>query len=96
MGPIAPIDAAFRPIEPAGIAAPSGSGFAKALGEALASATEAQRAADGAAEAFATGHTGDVAATMLTVEQASLSLQFLLQIRNRLLEAYQEIQRLAV
>jgi flagellar hook-basal body complex protein FliE len=96
MSPIAPISAAFRPIEPPGVQAASGSDFAKAFGQALANVAETQRAAETAAQEFATGQTGDIAGTMLKVEQASLSLQFLLQIRNHLLDAYQEIQRLAV
>jgi flagellar hook-basal body complex protein FliE len=40
------------------------------------------------------GETRDVAGTLIAVEKANLSFQLTLQIRNKLLEAYQEIVRM--
>ncbi len=96
--PIAPISATFRPIEPVTgeRVAPSGAAFADTLKTAMADAGAAQQAADAAARDFAAGKTADVAATMIAVEQAAISFQLMLQVRNRLLEAYQEIQRIQV
>jgi len=37
-----------------------------------------------------------VTATMVAVERASISFALMLQVRNRLLDAYQEIQRMQV
>jgi flagellar hook-basal body complex protein FliE len=96
MGPIAPVQVAIRPIEPPDVQPAAGGDFAQTLRDTLAGVVKGQQAAESAAEAFATGRTGDIASTMLTVEQASLTLQFLLQVRTRLIEAYQEIQRLQV
>jgi len=100
--PIAPIPVSLPPVEaPGGRAAARpapgpASGFADTLRGVIAEVTESQRAADAAARDFATGKTTDVAATMIEMEKASVSFALMLQVRNRLLEAYQEIQRIQV
>jgi flagellar hook-basal body complex protein FliE len=94
--PIAPIDPVIRPIPPVGQAPAGGPGFAEALRTAVAEVEASQRAADSAARDFATGRTTDVAATMIAVERAAVTFQLVLQVRNRLLEAYQDIQRIQV
>ena len=43
---------------------------------------------------FAMGKSHDLHEVMIASEKADLSLKFLLQIRNKLLEAYQEIMRM--
>ena len=46
------------------------------------------------AEDFAVGKKTNLHEVMIASEKADLSFQFLLQIRNKLLEAYQEIMRM--
>ena len=46
------------------------------------------------AEDFAVGKKQNLHDVMIASEKADLSFQFLLQIRNKLLEAYQEIMRM--
>jgi flagellar hook-basal body complex protein FliE len=94
--PIAAISAAtVRPIAPAGTSGQApGAGFAQTLKDAIADVNRTQQTAEGAARDFAAGRTTDVAATMISVERANVTFQLMLQIRNRLLEAYQEIQRI--
>jgi len=70
--------------------------FAEALERAVRSADELQRRADAAAAALADGRTDDVHAVMVAVEEANLALQLAIQVRNRLLEAYQELIRMQV
>jgi flagellar hook-basal body complex protein FliE len=97
---IAPVSAAtIRPIEPAGAARPSApaaasQSFADMLRSLVGEVQETQRVASTAAQDFATGKTTDVAATMIATEQAAITFSLMLQVRNRLLEAYQEIQRI--
>jgi flagellar hook-basal body complex protein FliE len=95
---VAPISSAIRPIEP--IAPPRVGGtsgnFADTLKNAIAEVDRTQKAAESAAQDFAAGRTTDVAGTMIAVERATVTFQLMLQIRNRLLEAYQEIQRIQV
>jgi len=95
--PIAPIDAAIRPIAPAGGAgAAGGVRFADTLRDLVGEVEQAQKAAEEAARAYATGRSTDVTATMIAMERASITLALMLQVRNRLLEAYHEIQRMQV
>ncbi|MFQ5829763.1 MAG: flagellar hook-basal body complex protein FliE [Candidatus Methylomirabilia bacterium] len=67
--------------------------FGQALKTAIAEVNQAQLSADEAARSFAVGKTRDVASTMLEVEKANVTFQLMLQVRNRLLEAYQDILR---
>ena len=46
------------------------------------------------AEDFALGKKNDLHEIMIASEKADLSFRFLMQIRNKLLEAYQEIMRM--
>jgi len=45
-------------------------------------------------ENFALGKSNNIHEVMIASEKAGLSLRFLLQIRNKLMEAYQEITRM--
>ena len=90
-----------RGVSPVGVRAGSPlqqalSGFAEALERAVRSAEELQRRADAAAAALADGRTDDVHAVMVAMEEASLALQLAIQVRNRLLESYQELVRMQV
>jgi flagellar hook-basal body complex protein FliE len=94
---IEPISSVVRPIVPPRTGRePAGSGFAETLKDAIADVDRAQKRAEVASQDFAAGRTTDVAATMIAVERASITFQLMLQVRNRLLEAYQEIQRIQV
>jgi flagellar hook-basal body complex protein FliE len=71
-------------------------GFAALLEQALAEVNALQRRAEAAAADLATGRAQDTTAAVVALEQASIALQFTLAVRNRLLEAYQELMRLTV
>jgi flagellar hook-basal body complex protein FliE len=45
---------------------------------------------------LATGATGDIQKVVTSVEEANLSLQYMMSIRTKLLDAYSEISRLQV
>ena len=55
-----------------------------------------QQKADKAIESLATGEVKDIAQTMIAVEKADLSFELMTQIRNRIVEAYQEVMRMQV
>lgn len=94
---INPIADSIRPIQPVSVpSATTGQTFGDLLKQAVTEVVRGQRAAEVAAEEYATGRTTDVASTMITMERANITLQLMLQIRAKLLEAYQEIQRLQV
>ena len=51
---------------------------------------------DKAARDLATGKSHDLNKAVTSIEEANLAMQFTLSVRNKLLEAYQEIQRMQV
>jgi len=83
------------PVAPA-VGARGGDGFADTLTRAVAQVNDLQLAARDAAVALAAGAPLDSAKAFVTIEKANVSFQFALQIRNKLLEAYQEIMRMTV
>ena len=89
---------ATRPLETArGAASAGASGFADALGKALASVDDAQQRAQGAAQRFQMNDPEvTLEETMIAMQTADLSFQSLVQVRNRLLAAYHEIMNLQV
>jgi flagellar hook-basal body complex protein FliE len=48
------------------------------------------------AQAFAQGRTSDVHSVMIAAEQATMALQLTTQIRNKAVDAYQEIMRISM
>ncbi len=85
-----------RTIAPAVSAAKPSEGFGTSLREALGTVNRLQQDAAQAAENFSVGRTQDVASTLITMEKANLGFQLALQVRNKLLEAYQEILRMPI
>lgn len=55
-----------------------------------------QKDAQQASVDFAVGKTEDIHNVMIAQEKANIALQFTVQLRNKLLEAYQEIMRMPI
>jgi flagellar hook-basal body complex protein FliE len=70
--------------------------FGQFLSEALHSVESAQVEADTAARKLATGEIRDIAEVTIASEKATLALQLTVQVRNRVIEAYQEMMRMPV
>ena len=91
---------------PLRIYAPPGEGGAArpttgpAFGETLAGAVDrvdaAQKTADAHVEAFVAGEAGNVHDVMIAVNQAEVHFQLLTEVRNKLLDGYQELMRMQV
>ena len=47
-------------------------------------------------EDFIAGRTDDIPSVLIAAEKASTSLQFVMEIRNKVMEAYQEIMRMQI
>lgn len=69
------------------------SGFLK---DALNNVNDAQQTSDKMTEKLIKGENVDLHQVMIASEKASVSLQATLQIRNKVIEAYQEIMRMQV
>ncbi len=70
--------------------------FAALLQGALTEVNDYQLAAEEAARLLAAGLLTDVHQATIAAEKAELSLQLTLEVRNKLVEAYQEIMRMQV
>ena len=88
--------AAPRPAAPATGDKARATDFGAALGKALAEVNTLQLDAEQATRALASGQAQDMTQAVVAMEKASIAFQFALQIRNKLLEAYQDIMRMPV
>ncbi|MGN6356240.1 MAG: flagellar hook-basal body complex protein FliE [Novosphingobium sp.] len=80
---------------PAQGSGPAG-GFADALKSALDGVNSTQQNADNVTAAYERGEVTDVAKVMLARQEAGVAFEATLQVRNRLLSAYQDIMRMGV
>lgn len=71
-------------------------GFGDTLEAALKAVNQQQDAARAASDAYERGETVDVAKVMLARQQASVSFEATLQVRNKLLSAYKDIMSMPV
>ena len=73
-----------------------GNQFGSLLGNAIGTISEMQKAADAAAQAFAVGDNIDLHDVMIAQEQSSIAFQLGMQVRNKVVEAYQDVMRMQV
>jgi flagellar hook-basal body complex protein FliE len=74
----------------------SGGGFGEAMKTALAQVNEAQQNSTAMTEAYERGEITDIAAVMLSRQQASIGFEATMQVRNKLLSAYKDIMSMPV
>lgn len=86
------------PEQPGKTTAPDGGkgGFADVLKDSLSQVNAMQQKADAAITALATGEKVSLHETMIAMEQADVSFRMMMQVRNKIVEAYQEILRMQV
>ena len=73
-----------------------GDKFAQALKSSIAGVNEAQITADRSAEQIAAGETKNLHEAMIRLEEADIALRMMVQVRNKAVEAYQEVMRMQV
>lgn len=72
-------------------------GFANALKQSLDSVNETQQSASSLAQAFESGTTTkSLAEVMLATQKAGIAFQATVQVRNKLVQAYQDIMNMSV
>ena len=103
MGPITGVASGIAPIidvastGSTGTAGKTGGpGFLDSLKSAIGNVNDAQREAGRAVDALMTGDTQDIHRTMVALQQADVSFQLMMQVRNKLVTAYEEIQRMQI
>ena len=70
--------------------------FTNLLHDTMNRVNDLQQAADDAAQNFAVGEATSIHDTMIALEKADLSMRLMLQVRNKAIEAYQEVMRMQV
>ncbi len=85
------------PVEsPGGASAPAGAGsFADALGNAIGTVDALQNDSDAESQKLAMGG-GNLHEVALALEKADIGLRVLTKVRNKVVEAYQEVMRMNV
>lgn len=73
-----------------------GKSFGQFLNEAIQEVNQAQQHADDLTTRFAAGEPLDVHQVMIASQEASVTLDLAVQVRNRLLDAYQQILSLNI
>lgn len=69
-------------------------GFAEIFKNSLEEVNKLQNNSDKLTGQLATGEVNDVSEVMVAAQKASLSLQLTVQVRNKAVEAYQEVMRM--
>lgn len=76
--------------------AAGGASFGQYLADALGQVNALQQQSTQMTDDFIAGRTDSIHEVLIAGEKASLSLQLALEIRNKVLEAYQEINRMQI
>lgn len=88
----AALDAASKGVQQG----PKESGFADVLKDSIEKVNAIQTEADQAIQGLATGQVSDIHDTMIAIEKANLSFNMMVQVRNKIVAAYEEIMRTQV
>ena len=88
------LDALYGP--KAGASNPGGMSFGKALESAAEQVNSLQNDAASQAQFFVAGQTNDIHSVMIASQKATVALELTTQVRNKVLEAYQEVMRMTM
>ncbi len=107
--PLAPVGSGTLPIDTSnvggenlvsrlqgGARAEKGVPFADLLKDAVASANQAASVAEQKTQDFATGAVDDIHGTMIAVKQADIELKLVANVRNKLVEAFNDLWRMNI
>jgi len=84
-----------KPLAP-GQSDPSAMSFADTLKEAVGTVNTLQVQADKQAQALATGKTTDIPQVMMAAEKADIALRLMVNVRNKIISAYEEVMKMQV
>ncbi len=73
-----------------------GPSFMNHLQQAMGKVDQAQTNRDNVVEAMVTGEVGEVHDVMIAAEEAQLSLEMMIEVRNKLMEGYNSIMQMQV
>jgi len=70
--------------------------FSTVLKDSMSKVNELQQGADKAIDGLAKGEVENVHETMIAIEKANISFNLMVQVRNKLIQAYEEVMRTQV
>ncbi|HNY27610.1 MAG TPA: flagellar hook-basal body complex protein FliE [Candidatus Sumerlaeota bacterium] len=73
--------------------AAEGASFSDMLKDSITEVNNLKNEADQATEDLAMGRTDDIQGTILAVEKASVSFKMMMEVRNKIVSAYQDVMR---
>jgi flagellar hook-basal body complex protein FliE len=85
-----------NPADQVGQSAPSSNSFGQLLGQMVQDVSEKKAVADDAAQAVLSGQNVPLHQAVIAMQESSVSFQLMVEVRNKLLESYQEIMRMQV
>ena len=89
--PMARLDSSVNPVQPS-----RSSSFVEALQASLEQVNRLQLEADARINGLATGKQSDIHQTTIAVEKANVSFELLMQIRSKVISAYEKIMHMQV
>lgn len=75
---------------------PEAKSFAATLKDAISDVNELQKQSDVKMQELATGKTNDIPTVMMAAEKADIALRLMTQVRNKIIDAYQEVMKMQV
>jgi flagellar hook-basal body complex protein FliE len=81
---------------PGGVSSSGSASFSNILGGFVQEVADKQAAAGDAVSGLLSGKNVSLHQTMISMEEASVSFQLMVEVRNRLLDSYQELMRMQV
>jgi flagellar hook-basal body complex protein FliE len=73
-----------------------GQGFGEILKDAISTVNELQKQSNQEIQKLMTGESQDIHTTVIAMQKADLSFQMMMQVRNKIVQAYQEIMHMQV
>jgi flagellar hook-basal body complex protein FliE len=81
---------------PASSSRRSNESFLEILKDSVKKVNELQKQADAAIDDLIVGNSKDIAQTVITMEKAEIAFRLMTQVRNKIIQAYEEIMRMQV
>lgn len=88
--------AAASPAATAGTSGGQPASFSSVLANAVQEVDSTMKAADAAKTKLLTGETGNVHQAMIAVQESSVAFSLMVEVRNKLVDSYQELMRMQV
>lgn len=84
-----------KPLAP-GQTDPANKSFADTLKDAVGQVNTLQKESDKKAQDLATGKTTDIPEVMMAAEKADIALRMMVQVRNKIIQAYEDVMKMQV